>query len=194
MIHPNTEVRFIDEEVGYGVFAKVAIPRGTLTWVKDQLDREFSPEALLAFDVANREILDRYSYRNSKGHYVFCWDHTRFMNHSAEPNCLLTPYGFEIAVRDIAENEELTNDYGSLNIIEPFVPRPDGSARERILQDDLARHSADWDQQIAAAVVFSVSVEQPLLGLLAPATWEEIREVAEGKRALRSTSELLFRG
>ena len=107
MIHQETEVRFIDSEVGYGVFAKTFISRGTITWVKDQLDREFTAEDLKTFDTAHRELLDRYSYRNARGHYVFCWDHARFMNHSAQPTCLLTPYGLEIAIRDIAPGEEL---------------------------------------------------------------------------------------
>jgi len=35
MIHPDTEVRFINDEIGYGVVAKKLIPKGTITWVQD---------------------------------------------------------------------------------------------------------------------------------------------------------------
>jgi uncharacterized protein len=58
MIHPNTELRFISPEVGYGVVAREFIPKGTITWVLDELDREFTPEQFNAFDPAYQEILD----------------------------------------------------------------------------------------------------------------------------------------
>ena len=44
MIHPKTEIKFINNEVGYGVVATEFIPAGTITWVLDKLDREFSPK------------------------------------------------------------------------------------------------------------------------------------------------------
>ncbi len=194
MIHPDTEVRFIDQEVGYGVFAREFIPRGTVTWVRNQLDREFSPPELEAFDSANRETLDRYSYRNAKGHYVFCWDHARFMNHSAQPTCLLTPYGLEIAVRDIQADDELSNDYGCFNIIEPFSPKAEADGRATVQHDDLTRYSAHWDAQIAAAVSFLNQVNQPLLRLIAPAVWKHLGDATRGHAALRSTAELFFHG
>ena len=193
MIHPQTEVRFIDDEVGYGVFAKAFIPRGTITWVHDQLDREFSATDLEGFDAAHREILDRFSYRNAQGHYVFCWDHARFMNHSAQPSCLLTPYGMEIAIRDIEPDDELTNDYGCFNIIEPFVPRPEENGRERIHHGDLAHYWPIWDRQIAAAIERLPGVAQPLRNLIAPALWLELEAAAAGQAPLRSTVGLLFR-
>ena len=39
MIHTDTELRFVSPEMGFGVFATKLIPRGTLTWVRDDLDR-----------------------------------------------------------------------------------------------------------------------------------------------------------
>ena len=36
MIHPDTELRFISDEVGYGVFATALIGRGTITWVRGE--------------------------------------------------------------------------------------------------------------------------------------------------------------
>lgn len=38
MIHPNTELKFISNQVGYGVVATSFIPAGTITWVLDKLD------------------------------------------------------------------------------------------------------------------------------------------------------------
>jgi hypothetical protein len=42
MLHPHTELRFINEQIGYGVIATHFIPRGTVTWVRDDLDQTFS--------------------------------------------------------------------------------------------------------------------------------------------------------
>ena len=38
MIHPKTTLRFINEEVGYGLYATEFIPKGTITYVKDSLE------------------------------------------------------------------------------------------------------------------------------------------------------------
>jgi hypothetical protein len=42
MIHPDTELRFINEKIGHGVVATKFIPKGTITWVLDKLDRVFT--------------------------------------------------------------------------------------------------------------------------------------------------------
>lgn len=192
MIHPHTEVRYAGPEVGYGVFATAFIPRGTITWVRDRLDREFTPEELTGFDDAHREVLDRYSYRNARGHYVFCWDHTRYMNHSFAPNCLPTAYGLEIAVEDIEAGEELTNDYGCLNIIEAFTPVDEGHARKQVRPDDLLHFSAEWDARIAAALPALPSVDQPLRRLLPDDHWLTIEATARGEQPLKSVALLAF--
>ena len=58
MIHSHTELAFISNEVGYGVVAKEFIPAGTITWVLDKLDREFSPFEIQSMDSIYQEILD----------------------------------------------------------------------------------------------------------------------------------------
>ena len=120
MLHPDTELKYVSPEIGYGIFATALIPNGTITWVKDELDRIVPKEDLEKLNPANLENLLKYSYRNYRGDYVFCWDLTRYVNHSYRPNSILTPLGFEIAIRDILPGEEVTNDYGTLNIIESF--------------------------------------------------------------------------
>jgi hypothetical protein len=37
MIHPWTELRFINDSIGYGVFATQFIPKGTIVWALDDL-------------------------------------------------------------------------------------------------------------------------------------------------------------
>lgn len=43
MIHPKTELKYISNTIGFGVVATNFIPAGTITWVLDELDQEFSP-------------------------------------------------------------------------------------------------------------------------------------------------------
>ena len=50
MIHPDTELQYINNEIGYGVVAKKLIPKGTITWVLDKLDREFTPMEILELE------------------------------------------------------------------------------------------------------------------------------------------------
>ena len=116
MLHPATELRFIDERIGYGVFTTRPIPRGTITWARDALDRSFTREAIDAMEPPYRAILDKYTFVDASGLYVLCWDIARFVNHSCDPTCLAPGYDFEIAVRDVAAGEQLTDDYGSLNL------------------------------------------------------------------------------
>ena len=40
MIHPDTELQFINDKIGYGVVATKLIPKGSITWALDKLDAE----------------------------------------------------------------------------------------------------------------------------------------------------------
>jgi len=115
MIHPNTELRFISREMGYGVVATEFIPMGTITWVLDKLDREFSPHEIQLMEPLYQDILSTYTYRNNKGNFVRCWGNARHVNHRFHANCLTTAYDFEIAIRDIQPLQQLTDDYGYIN-------------------------------------------------------------------------------
>jgi len=186
MIHPHTQLQFISEETGHGVVAVKAIPRGTVTWVMDRLDRTFSEASLARINGICREIIDHYSYRNRRGDYVLCWDHARFINHSFRPNCIATAYGFELAVRDIAAGEELVNDYGFLNIVEPFRPRDEGTRRKIVYPDDLKRHHRHWDRLLKPAFDALTTVDQPLRPLFPATRWRLAVKVAEGRVAMES--------
>ena len=181
MLHPSTELRFIDERIGYGVFATRTIPRGTVTWVRDALDRGFTRAAIDAMGPGYREILEKYTFVDAAGEHVLCWDIARFMNHSCEPNCLAPGYDFEIAVRDVAAGEELTDDYGSLNI-QSVLECHCGSNRCRgaVRPGDMLQHAAAWDALVAAAFTSVRSVAQPL--------WEFVKEKEEIERLLLAAS------
>lgn len=163
MIHPHTELKFISKEIGYGIFATQAIPKGTITWVKDSLDRSFHPNEIKNFSENDLNNLMKYTYRDRNGHYFFCWDLTRYVNHSFKPNTILTSLNFEIAIRDIAAGEEITNDYGTLNLIEAFeCAKGPCNGRTHVYPDDLVTFQKVWDHEIALVFYKLKDEVQPL--------------------------------
>lgn len=186
MIHPKTELRFISKEVGYGVFATDFIPAGTITWVVDKLDREFRPEEFFAMDLVYQNIIDTYTFRNNIGNYVLCWDHGRFVNHSFNSNCLTTAYDFEIAIRDILPGEQLTDDYGYLNIKDPFTAVDEGTERKIVYPDDLVRYYKVWDAQILKVFGKINAYEQPLRVLIKDELWDKVQKIIAGKQQIDS--------
>src|SRR3954454_6311543 len=100
MIHPASELRFISPEIGHGVFAREFIPRGTITWVLDELDQILSPGRVERLAECQRELVDRYAYVDAGGNHVLCWDLGRYMNHACDPATRGVGPWFDIAVRD----------------------------------------------------------------------------------------------
>jgi hypothetical protein len=183
MVHPHTELRFVNPIVGWGVFATRAIPRGTIIWAFDVLDQRFSPDRIAAMPGYARAQLEKYSYIDSRGDHILCWDHARFFNHSCAANCLSVGYDFELAVRDIAAGEELTDDYGTLNPTEPF-PCFCGAlhCRTQVLPDDHVRLAVDWNHLAREAFHLIRTVPQPL--------WEVLTERAMIESALDDPNRL----
>jgi uncharacterized protein len=156
---------------------------GSVTWAGDELDQIVAPASLEALpDLLNQQI-HRYSFVNGRGDRILCWDHGRFVNHSCAAACLSPGFDFEIAVRDIAPGEEITDDYGTLNLEEPFeclCGAPD--CRGRILPDDPLRHAPRWDVLIARAFPFIARVDQPL--------WDLVSEQAAVEQVLAGELQL----
>lgn len=192
MMHPYTRLKWINDQKGFGVVATRFIPKGTITWVQDELDRVFQPEEPENFKSAAREQLEKYSFRNSKGAHILCWDIAKYINHSFKSNCLSTAYNFEVAVRDILINEELTDDYGYLNLSESFVPEDEGVARKTVFPDDIPKFYKQWDKQLEPLFPVIEKLEQPLLDLLSEEVKTEIKQVASGKQKMASTKNLYF--
>lgn len=186
MMHPKTELKLISKEIGYGVVAKEFIPAGTITWALDELDREFTPAQFQKMKPLYRDILETYSYRNNKGNLVLCWDYGRYVNHSFKSNCLSTAYDFEIAIRDIQPGEELTDDYGYLNVSQPFRGIDEGTRRKTVYPDDLLTQYKNWDKLLIQNFSKITKVEQPLKSLLKPKLWDEIVAIAAGEKEMVS--------
>ncbi len=186
MIHPNTEVKLISKEVGYGLVATEFIPAGTITWALDKLDKEFTPSQFESMEPIYQNILETYTFRNNLGNRILCWDNGRFVNHSFNSNCLTTAYDFEIAIRDIHPGEQLTDDYGYLNITEPFKGIDEGTERTIVYPSDLLNYHKEWDEKLITVFHKIPTLEQTLKPLISNEIWEEVLLVSSGKKKMES--------
>ncbi len=167
MIHPHTELRFISNEIGYGVFATKFIPRGAITWALCHFDQIFTPAQVEALPPAYQRIIAVYCYVNAEGDHVLSWDLGRYVNHSCDPASLGVGDELEIAVRDIHPGEEITDDYGALNLATNMRCRCGApNCRGIIRRDDVLRHWQEWDAKTMSAFSQSAKVPQPLLPFL----------------------------
>ncbi|MEW5855327.1 MAG: SET domain-containing protein [Myxococcota bacterium] len=175
MLHPHTELRFINKEIGYGVVATRLIPRGTITWVRCQLDRTITPAQAASMPPIYQAILDKYAFTDGRGDLVLCWDLARFINHSCEATCLAPGYEFEVAVRDIHPGEELTDDYGALNLDFSFTCHCGSPVcRRTVRPDDMLRQADTWDTRIREVFPLISGVEQPLWDVVTAADKERV--------------------
>ncbi|HVH44932.1 MAG TPA: SET domain-containing protein-lysine N-methyltransferase [Labilithrix sp.] len=167
MLHPATELRFVSPQIGFGVFATAHIPKGTITWVHCKLDRRLTVDEVSAMGSVYQTLLDKYAYIDGAGKHVLCWDHARFVNHSCEPACVSPGFDCDVAVRDIAPGEELTSDYGVLNLTEGFACACDRPAcRGTCGPGDGVALAEHWDALVAGAFEYAAKVDQPLLPLM----------------------------
>lgn len=167
MIHPDTELRFISREIGYGVFATRPIARGTLIWTLCLFDRIFTPGEAAALPPDYQKVLGRYAYVEASGNYVLCWDAGRYVNHSCNPAMLGVGRDFEIAVRDIQPGEEVTCEYGGLNLTGQLECRCGAAnCRGSIGGRDVLKLCSEWDATVGAMLARARAVPQPLLAFV----------------------------
>jgi hypothetical protein len=108
---------------GIGLFAGEPIKKGSVVWGFDPpVDQRFTPQEVKEMLPEMKTFLSRYAY-SDRGTLVLCGDHARFMNHSPEPTCGNDPSRqYTLALRDIAQGEELTDNYVTMeDSWEPFA-------------------------------------------------------------------------
>ncbi len=191
MIHPHTDLRVVNEHIGFGVFASQFIPKGTIVYAKDALEIEVQPNDPRLLNPALEPIISKYSYIDGEGVRIISWDNAKFVNHCCDCNTLSTGYGFEIAVRDIQPGEEITDDYGMFNI-ERDMTCYCGSANCRgvIRAADFDHHAPRWDALAMDALKRLEQVEQPLLGLLDRSSLNRLRRFLRQGRGYVSVAAL----
>jgi hypothetical protein len=100
---------------GVGVFAAEDIPQGTIVWrLVSGLDRAYTPAQVATLPPAGQDFIRKYAYPY-QGLLWVCSDHGLFVNHSNSPNTKSQEDRSDIAVRTIAQGEEITCDYRHFN-------------------------------------------------------------------------------
>jgi uncharacterized protein len=97
---------------GIGLFANQSIEQGTVIYKSDEdLDLLISPSELSRMDEQRQNTIKHYGYFDrEKGKWHLAYDDIRFCNHSKSPNIGLKG-GCLVALRDISDGEELSQDY-----------------------------------------------------------------------------------
>ena len=163
MIHPDTTLRWISEDKGFGIFATKRIPKGTLTFVQDDLDIRLSPDNELLKKPHYMKIVEKYSYINCDGEFVISWDHGKFMNHCCFSNTITTGFGFEVAVDDIEAGKEVTVDYGVFTISHVMnITCSKPGCRKILSHSEFDGLAPGWDARIRSSLDFYQKVDQPL--------------------------------
>ena len=178
MIHPSTKLLFVNENVGYGVFATTDIKEGTIVYVKDSLELSISPTDFLMHSKEMKEVIEKYSYIDQNGSRIISWDFAKYVNHCCNCNTISTGYGFEIAIRDIKAGEQITDEYGIFNLEKPMTLFcGEASCRKIIKPSDFDDYYLDWDKKIKHSISKLFEVEQPLMSFLDQATRGELDEL-----------------
>lgn len=191
MIHPHTELRIISPRVGYGVFATQRIPKGTITYIKDQMELVVKPGDFRLSDKKYFDIIEKYSYINNKGHRIVSWDLSKYVNHSCNANSISTGYDFEIALRDIEAGEQLTDEYGIFNLVAD-MPCECGEllCRSLIKKADFDIFYKEWDKKIKKALSFFQQAQQPLLDFMDEKTHRQLQKYLTGGKPYKSVYNL----
>lgn len=192
MIHPDTQLKWINAQIGCGVFATAPIPMGTMVYVQDALDIVIGPEDPRLDDPAYKDIIEKYSYIDARGDRIVSWDIAKYVNHCCHCNTISTGYGFEIAIRDIEAGEQLTDEYGIFNVEEPIpVICHHQDCRKQVRPEDMAGYSGQWDSWIRRALRRFQSVSQPLLPYLEVQHHADLMrylQTGQGYRSIQSLS------
>lgn len=193
MIHPHCKLDFVSEKIGYGVFATKLIPKGTIVYVKDDLEIVIDKESYLLNDINYKNIIDTYSYRNEKGEYIVSWDIAKYVNHCCEPNTLSTAYGFEIAITDILPGDQITDEYGLLNIEQDIeLSCNKCTCRGKVSPNDYKVHLKKWEKITVNAMNLLNKVDQPLWSFLDENTQVEINNFLDKKSKAKSLINTIF--
>lgn len=191
MVHPNTELKFINEEIGYGVFATTDIAEGTIVYVKDSLELIVSPTDYLMHGLETKEIIDKYSYIDENGNRIISWDFAKYVNHCCNCNTISTGYGFEIAIRKISKGEQITDEYGIFNLDKEMkLVCGEENCRKLISAKDFDTYYQDWDEKIKKSIRKLFEVEQPLMPFIEKNTRKELDDFFKNPENYKSVYSL----
>ena len=182
MIHQQTCVRYVNGQIGYGVYATAPIPKGTIVYVRDPFETEISPDGFGAMEECYRQVAEKYSFIDEKGYRVLSWDAAKYVNHCCNFNSISAGFGFEIAVRDIAAGQELTDDYGLFNLDhDMFCCCGSSNCRRIVRSSDVDRYCRRWDRVVIDALKYLRQVNQPLWPFMDADTKKSLCDYLDGR-------------
>jgi hypothetical protein len=193
MIHPDTELKYISELLGYGVFATKDIPEGTIVYVKDSMEILVSQVDFLIQSKPMQEAIEKYSYIDELGNRIVSWDFAKYVNHCCNCNTISTGYGFEIAIRNIHAGEQITDEYGLFNIEnEMELSCTESCCRKKLTPMDFDLYYKDWDEKVKISLKKLFDVDQPLFSLLDDHTFGALKKFVQNNRHYRSVYHLKY--
>ncbi|HID99534.1 MAG TPA: SET domain-containing protein-lysine N-methyltransferase [Thiotrichaceae bacterium] len=185
MIYPHTKVLHFDNNRGFGVCATQFIPKGTLLWLPyEEVDKILSVEQVSAMSKSEREVLTQFTYLTNEGQYILSYDNGRYVNHSCDANSIsIAGLELSIAIRDIQQDEEISEDYGLYYANGGFDDCLCGSSkcRHKICEDDIRQYGDEWDHKIASVFYLIPKVEQPLWQFISSKLREQIEAILANK-------------
>ena len=187
MIHPSTDIKIVNDIVGYGLFATDFIPEGTIVYTKDMLELDISPEKFNQLSPVIQESVEKYSYIDEKGNRIVSWDLGKYVNHCCNCNTISTGYGFEIAIKDIQKGEQITDEYGIFNV--PFeIPLTCSfsDCRGKISINDFDNNYKIWDEKIKKSIFKIFDVKQPLMPIVDLSVQNELKSLMNNPSEYKS--------
>lgn len=193
MIHPHTEVKLVDAQIGLGVYATHFIPKGTILYVVDEMELIYAKDSQILKDDKYKPYIEKFSYTDQHGNRIVSWDYAKYINHYCDFNSISTGYGFEIAIRDIEPGEQITDDYGALNIEREMACNCGKSNCRKIIKpNDLITYAAEWDQLIIPALEKIKEINQPLYNYIDGDTQNYLEDYLTNKSNYHSVSGLFY--
>ncbi len=98
---------------GVGCIAGEFIPKGTIIWkFQENFDVRIDDLQFKELPKIAQEFVLHFAYYSKKeGGYIVCLDNAKYTNHSLDPNMKTIDKETCIAVKDINDGEEITEDY-----------------------------------------------------------------------------------
>jgi len=193
MIHPDTGMVFVSDEIGLGVVATASLPRGTIVWAQDRFDVEIPLQTYRELDAAHRAVVDRYAHLDAGKNRILCWDAGRYVNHDCRPSLRGVGSTMMIATRDLAPGDAITCDYAECNLDETLrcsCGAP--TCREYIRREDLVTFAPAWDEEVRFLCQAARQVPQPLWPYLRRP--DETRALIWGYRTIPSFAHIYGEG
>lgn len=96
---------------GKGLFAGELIPKGTIIWKFNAVDKIITPSEFETLDAVSKQYVKNFCYMDELSNYILCSDDAKYMNHSVTANTENGEDVTTVTTVDIQKGEEITCNY-----------------------------------------------------------------------------------